>query len=172
MKRMIALAVLLVSMTALLGTAQAAKGQVASDMASMFRPMSGQEEKSFKTRLNLTEDQLARLKTINQNYRSDVQALARKYRTAREDLINALKSADPHSQNIARKMGDLHRTQSTLVDKEVEYWSQVSDVFTPEQADEFWRMFARSRVRGGEGAAAATPAEGSGKYEMQESGGD
>ena len=170
MKRITALAVIFVSMTALLGTAQAAKGQTGFDMAGMFRPMNGQEEKSFKTRLDLTDDQLAKLKTINQDYRKDVQALSRKYRTAREDLVNALKSADPHSRNIARKMGDVHRAQSNLVDKEVEYWSRVSAVLTPQQEDEFWRMFAGNRLKGGGGSADAAPQGGSGKYDMEDSG--
>ena len=127
------------------------KKQFGSDLAVILKPLSGQEEKAFKTRLDLTEDQQASLQKINAQYGKDVETLSRKYKSTREELVRAIQANDPQSRKILQALRDVHKSQSNLVDREVDYWNAMSGVLTPDQATTFWQMFGKSRLRGGSG---------------------
>lgn len=161
-----ALLLILVFVVFQAGFAQAEeKKQFGTDLAVILKPLSGQEEKAFKTKLDLTEDQQARLQKVNAQYRKDVSTLTHKYQSTREELVRAIQANDPNSRDILQKLREVHQAQSNLVGREVDFWNALSGVFTPDQATTFWHMFGKSRLRGGSGGGDVMfePAPGGGK---------
>ncbi len=168
-KTMLILLVVAVAMQA--GFVHAAeKKQFGTDLAVILKPLNGQEEKTFATKLQLTQEQQNKLRQVNNQYRSDVQNLSRNYQSMRQELVNALQANDPQSRVITQKLKAVHRAQSSLVEREVDYWSALAGVLTPAQATEFWRMFGRTRLRGDNAMPVEMPETSGGKGSHQQIG--
>ncbi|UCD57009.1 MAG: periplasmic heavy metal sensor, partial [Candidatus Hydrogenedentota bacterium] len=117
------------------------------------RPPSPSEEKAIVTNLELTEEQKSEMQKLSQSYKADVQELADRYQKAREDLTAAIQIGNPDPARVSNEVKRVHQTHSALLEKEAYYWIALASILTKDQAVEFWKLFAKSRIMRGKGVS-------------------
>lgn len=148
MKTLVRVAICLVVLLGLITVAGAEeKKQLWTDPVGTFRPASPGERQAIVNNLQLTEEQQSQLQETDQRYRADVQRLADKYQKARQDLLAALNAPNPDPDRVSSDANRVQQTHSGLLSKEVEYWNSLASIMSQAQASEFWKLFARSRIR-------------------------
>lgn len=144
---------LLVSLLALvlvLSIGAEAKAQEAKkgspDLMTIFRPPNDKEVNAIVTQLQLTEEQHSQLQNVNARYKSEIQQLMNKYQNARDDLKAAFQG-NPDPDRVESEIKTLNQIHSSVVDKEAELWTSISDILTEQQATKFWKLFGKNRLR-------------------------
>jgi Spy/CpxP family protein refolding chaperone len=136
---------------------EAKSGGRGPDLMALFRPPNDKELDTITQQLQLTEEQHSKMQSINTRYKSEIQALMDKYQNARQDLLHAFQGT-PNPDRVENDMKNLNQIHTSIVSKETELWTAISDTLSEEQAIEFWRLFGKSRLRiqgaGGAGAGA------------------
>ncbi|RJP26741.1 MAG: periplasmic heavy metal sensor [Candidatus Abyssobacteria bacterium SURF_5] len=125
--------------------AQAAKTK-GRDPAVVFRPPSQKEMTAIDQRLQLTDEQRARMKKVNEQYRQQIDELVSRYKKAYQDLTAALQGS-PDPARVKNEIQRVHKTHEAVVAKEAELWTALADSLSGEQAVEFWKMFGKDRLR-------------------------
>lgn len=131
-------AFLLLSVLAIVGISNL-HAQPAGDRQSTHHRQQDFKPGALRKELNLTDDQVAKIKTAFVAQKEPLKASAQKIRTARAQLRDVIQSGAPEAQirsaaaSIGAAEGDLAVVRAAL-------FAQIKPILTPEQLEKFHQL--------------------------------
>ena len=101
----------------------------------------GQPDMLLKRELNLTEQQLAQVRTIRQAHREEQQALHRELRRNRDVLIQRMTSDPEAAKLLADSIGKI---EVNLAHNLIQHYAALEAICTAEQAEKLARVFTKA----------------------------
>jgi Spy/CpxP family protein refolding chaperone len=132
------------------------KGQEFRERKGMMGPMHGSMMGDWAQRLNLTEEQTARLQKLRESYLRDTLVLRNELVIKRFDLKDLLANLQADPNQVLAKQREISGLESKLQERTVLYQLETRKVLTPEQIELlppglFWRGFHGQRMMPGQG---------------------
>jgi len=97
-------------------------------------------ENLLKNRLNLTDEQINKLKEIDKNWRTEQDKRRRDLRNLREELGDLMKEKNPNVSEVNKKVEQINSIQSELHRKTIDNTLERRKVFNDEQWEKFKRV--------------------------------
>jgi Spy/CpxP family protein refolding chaperone len=127
---------------------QAKQGKGGFSIMRTLRPPSENEMNAIASRLELTEEQRADMQTKYAQYRSELQQLGQNYQEAQQNLRNAFQgNGEPDPARVENALKELHRIHRSILDTQMQLWDALSNNLTKQQTEQFWTMFAETRLK-------------------------
>jgi len=94
----------------------------------------------MRQQLDLTDDQVARMKTFRETFHPKIEALSQQMREKRIDLVKELMVESPDSVRIERILCQVDSLQVRLQREVVKHLLLEKEIFAPEQQEKFFSM--------------------------------
>lgn len=119
------------------------------DEATQTDAAQGNQDANWATILNLTPDQIARIRAIRQQNRLDWQAAKQRVNQAQRALDQAIYSDDASDEVIEQRARDVAEAQAAEVRMRARTELSIRRVLTPQQLNTF-RTIRQERIRAGQ----------------------
>lgn len=129
------------------GVASGEEKGLLRNVITTFAPPSPEEQRSLVETVGMSEEQKAKLRSVNERYRNDAQRLRAKYDMAYENVVLLMNQQNPNKSRVNQTLKNFHSVHQEMVNREVGYWMDFKSILTPEQNRKFWNAFEQKRVR-------------------------
>jgi Spy/CpxP family protein refolding chaperone len=155
-KKMKKLSVCALVLLLVLGTTVAASAQQygpydqrfarGANLIDLMRPPSPSEMQFINQQLQLSNDQRSKMQDIYEKYQGQIRDQRQQYQQARQELMSALQEPQPNPGRVEDALRSMHRREREILSSEMDLWGSLTNPLNRQQTEEFWRIFATSRL--------------------------
>ena len=127
--------------------AVAQRKDMVKNIIIVFRSPSPHEQKEISQKLQLTPEQITKMKEVNERYKKETGNLKNEYNAAYRDVELLMKTEKPDKNRVNETLKRFHRIHTEVLEREVGYWIDLKTILTPDQNNKLWEVFEQSRIR-------------------------
>lgn len=148
MKKVLVGFLVLFVMVTLVSTYDAfARKDIVKNILVTFRAPNPEEQKSISQQLQMTPEQNAQMKEVNERYKKDSTTLRDRYNAAYQDVVMLMKQEKPDKIRVNETLKKFHSIHAEVLNREVGYWMDLKTILTPQQNNKLWEIFEQQRIR-------------------------